>query len=714
MNKKRLFILTALVLVVCLTLSLFAACDNNESTTGNVTETDLLFSNGTFKLTSDTAVLSSPNNWTGAPGSTSSTNGSPNDEDDLTTGVVNSSSSAWKNLRKEYKSITIASPGRGETSGTNENLDDNSILMIHNMTATAYKYTSSSHTLNKNSYYKLSVDVKTLLDEDNTDDLAGAYIYVNGSAYAGWEAIDTNGEWVTYTLYIEGSELTDGSITVMLALGVGNTETGHMTKGYAFFDNVYLQNLSDVDEEDENAKEFTEKDFDDVAVTSTVAKYSMKTVDAEFDYASSTTSVPYTSSKYSSVAGFGSGSNASTSSTYISKGILDTTSIADNKTSLSALESLLTAQGSSLDALKVPENSVGTRMLFMQNKQATAFGMRPSTGMNFAANTYYKLSVWANTFLTSGSASIRLTNGTNDDSNNYTIDDVSTSGTWTQYTFYVAANQFRSSELYLEFWLGYGGANDTDTHAVGAAFFDHITLDEISESDYTSAAESATAKKINMLSDEENMTSVDLSNFGVLNSEEAIEGRSTYQVIDTQNFTAGEFFKTNPGKPVEFDSEIFNSKVLAINNYLPSAFTLSTLYYNGTTTTKNTISIAPNKVYSISMFVKTENIDSSTGITIELLKYNKEFDQSKDKFSSAYTSLTSFTSVNTETLEDYKEYNDYTMFSFYVVGEEIEESEVAVAISLGTGNGSDYSKLLSGYAYISSLRLQCRQNAFGH
>ena len=706
MNKKRLFILTALVLVACLALSLFAACDNNESTTGNVTETDLLFSNGTFKLTSDTAVLSSPNNWTGAPGSTSSTNGSPNDEDDLTTGVVNSSSSAWKNLRKEYKSITIASPGRGETSGTNENLDDNSILMIHNMTATAYKYTSSSHTLNKDSYYKLSVDVKTLLDEDNTDDLAGAYIYVNGSAYAGWEAIDTNGEWITYTLYIEGSELTDGSITVMLALGVGNTETGHMTKGYAFFDNVYLQNLSEVDEDDENAKEFTEKDFDDVAVTPTVAKYSMKTVDAEFDYASSTTSVPYTSSKYSSVAGFGSGSNASTSSTYISKGILDTTSIADNKTSLSALESLLTAQGSSLDALTVPENSVGTRMLFMQNKQATAFGMRSSTGMNFAANTYYKLSVWANTFLTGGTASIRLTNGTNDDANNYTIDGVSTSGTWTQYTFYVAANQFRSSELYLEFWLGYGGANDTDTHAVGAAFFDHITLDEISEADYTSAAESATAKKINMLSDEENMTSVDLSNFGILNSEEAIEGRSTYQVIDTQNFTAGEFFKTNPGKPVEFDSEIFNSKVLAINNYLPSAFTLSTLYYNGTTTTKNTISIAPNKVYSISMFVKTESIASSTGITIELLKYNKDFDQSKDKFSSAYTSLTSFTSVNTENLEDYKSYNDYTMFSFYVVGEEIEASEVAVAISLGTGNGSDYSKLLSGYAYISSLYVE--------
>lgn len=704
MNKKRLFILTALVLVLCMALSLFAACDNDKDNTVQAAETDLLFSNGTFKLTSDTAVLSSPNNWTGAPGSTSSTNGSPNDEDDLTTGVVNSSSTAWKNLRKEYKSITIASPGRGETSSTNENLDDNSVLMIHNMTATAYKYTSSSHTISKNSYYKLSVDVKTLLDDDNTDDMAGAYIYVNGSAYAGWEAIDTNGEWVTYTLYIESSELTDGSITVVLALGVGNTETGHMTKGYAFFDNVYLQNLSDVDEDDENAKEFTKADYDAVKVSSTVAKYTMKTVDGEFDYASSSTSVPYSSSKYTTVAGFGSGSNASTSSTYISKGILDTTSIAANKSSLSALESLLTAQGSSLEAVTVPEESVGTRMLFMQNKQATAFGMRPSTGMNFAANTYYKLSVWAKTYLTSGSASIRLTNGTNDDANNYTIDNVSTSGEWTQYTFYVASNQFRSSELYLEFWLGYGGANDTDTHAVGAAFFDHITLEEINESAYTSATESATAKKIEMLSDEENMTSVDLSDFGILNSEDAITGRSTYEIIDTENFTAGEFFKTNPGKPVEFSSEIFNSKVLAINNYLPSATTLSTLYYNGTTTTENTIAIAPNKVYAISMFVKTENIASASGITIELLKYNRN-SKSTD-FSKRYTSLTSFTSVNTENLEDYKGYNDYTMFSFYVVGEEINASEVAIAISLGTGTGSDYSKLLSGYAYISSLYVE--------
>ena len=708
MNKKRLFILTALILVVCLAFSLFAAaCDNDETTPTDNTETDLLFTNGTFKLTSDTAVLSSPNNWTGAPGSTSSSNATPSDDDDLTKGVVDSSSAAWKNLKKEYKTISISSPGRGKTSETNENLDDNKILMIHNMVPTAYKYTSGSTTINKNSYYKLSVDVKTLLDDDNTDPLAGAYIYVNGSAYAGWTAIDTNGEWKTYTLYIEGSQLADGTITVALSLGVGNTDTGHLTKGYAFFDNVYLENLSEVDEDDENDKPFTKEMYDDIEITSEVSKYTMTTADGEFDYVTSVISAPpYSASKYTMVSGFGSGNTASTSSTYVSKGILDTSTVKDYKSSLSALENLLTSQGSSIDELAVPEVSVGTRMLYMQNKQATAFGMRPSVGMNFNSNTFYKVSVWAKSYITSGPASIRLTNGTNDDSNNYVIDNISTNGEWKEYSFYVAANQFRSSELYLEFWLGYGGSNDTDTHAVGAIFFDHITLEEVKESDYSSATESDSVKKINLQTDEENMTSVNLADFGILNSEDAIKDRSVFEVIDTENFTAGEFFKTNPGKPVDFDSDIFNSKVLAINNYKPSATTLSNLYYNGTSTVDKTISIAPNKVYAISMFVKTENVASASGLNIELLKYNKDYDQSTQKFEKAYTSLTSFTNINTVNLEDYKGVNDYTLFTFYVVGEELEYANLAVAFSLGTGTGSDYSTLTSGYAYISSLYVE--------
>ena len=187
-------------------------------------------------------------------------------------------------------------------SEDNDELDDDKILMIYNKTATSYKYTSSSHSLDANSYYRLSIDVKTMLGSDNADPLAGAYISVTGAAEANWEAINTNGEWKKYELYIESSELSSGSISVVLSNGIGSKTSGHMSKGYAFFDNVVLEKISEVDEEDEDAKPFTKEDYDKTQLSDTVKKYTMKIANGEFDFASSTTSLPYTPSKSSLVA----------------------------------------------------------------------------------------------------------------------------------------------------------------------------------------------------------------------------------------------------------------------------------------------------------------------------------------------------------------------------------------------------------------------------
>lgn len=716
MNKKRIFIFTALILTVCLIFSMFAvACKNDttESTTDN-TENDLLFTNGTFKLTGDTSSVSAPNNWTGAPGSSSSSSniGTPSGSDDLTKGVVDTSSSAWKSLQKDYSSINIASPGRGTSSSSNKNLDDNKVLMIHNMTATSYKYTSSSHTLSKDSYYKLSVDVKTLDIDKSEDSLAGAYIYVNGSAYSAWEAIDTQGEWKTYVLYIEGSQLADGTITVVLSLGIGAKNTGHMTKGYAFFDNVYLENLSEVDEEDENEKAFTKEDYEAVKVGvdnetgNIIAKYSMTMSDSEFDYASSTTSVPYTPSKFSAVAGYGSGDNSSTSSSDTAKGILDTNTIADSASSLTSLSSLLELKGLTLADLTVAPESVGTRMLYLQNKIENAFGYRASVAMNFDSNSYYKVSVWANTFLQSGSASIRLTNGTSEDSNNYTIDNIDTNGQWTQYTFYVAGNQFRSNQLYLELWLGFGGKNDTSTHAKGAVFFDNTTLEVITADEYNSATESDSAKKIDLLTNTDNITSISLDSFSTQDTENAIKDKSIYKVIDTANFVADDYFKENPGKPVVFENEKFAPSVLAINNYYPTATVISNLTFDGTNVaSKNLIEIAPNKAYAISMYIKTQNVDSALGLNISLLKYNKDYKSGQD-FEKAYTSLSTFSNLNSENLKDYENENGYTLVTFYVLGAQLEQSQLALSFSLGSGTGSDYATLATGYAYVGAINVE--------
>lgn len=713
MNRKKLFILTALILAVCIVFTTFAvACDKNKNEdTDNEKESSLLFTNGTFADGSSNSALITPNNWTGAPGSTSgSDTATPSDDKDLTKGVVNTSSSGWKSLQKQYSHITASTPGRGTSSDDDDELDDNSVLMINNRTATSYKYTSDSHSLDANSYYKLSVDVKTILDSDNVDELAGAYIYINGSAFARWEAINTQNTWKTYTAYIETSELASGNITMVLSLGIGNKKTGHMTKGFAFFDNVVLEKVSEVDKDDENAKAYTKADFDAQETDATTAKYTMKVCDGEFDYASSTTSIPYSPSKFSQVAGFGSGESASTSSTYVTKGILDTDTFAsdDAKNSLTSLISSLEAAGQTLSNLTAPGD--GTRVLYIQNKQANAFGYRADSAMNFKLNKFYKVSVYARTYLESGKASIRLTDGTNTDSNNFFIE-VDTQGQWKQYSFYIATNQFRATQLKLELWLGYGGKGDVDTQAVGAALFDHTTLEEISEAAYEGALDSDTDKKIDLLTSYDNMSAIDLDDFDLQNADElnaTLKSRSKHTVFNSDSFVADAYFEENPGKPVEMskDTTILNSNVLAINNFAPTATTLSTLIKkDGEIITDNLIDISPNKAYAISMYVKTKDIETSKGMTISLLRYNEKF-KTGQKFAEAFSSVSSFGNLNTENLENEKGYNDYTLVTFYVLGEQAKTARVAIQIELGSGNGKDYSTLSMGYGFVSSMYVE--------
>ena len=711
MNKKRLFILTALVLTICLVFTMFAvACKKDDDNTPDDTDkTSLLFTNGTFSGTSDSSEISTPNSWTGAVGSSSSSSATPSGDSNLRSGVVDSASSAWKSLRRKYSDINIESPGRGLTSESDEELDDSKILMIYNKTATSYKYTSSSHNLDMNSYYKLSVDVKTMLDSDNTDELAGAYISVSGAAEANWQAINTNGEWRTYTLYIETSELSSGSISVVLSNGIGSKTTGHMSKGYAFFDNVVLEKVSEVDEDDKDAVAFTKADYDKIQISNNVAKYTMKTANAEFDFATSTTSLPYTPSKYTLVAGYGSGENSSTSSTYTVRGIIDTATFDRDGASsaLSNLNASLQGAGKTLADLKVPDGSVGSRMLYMQNKQATAFGYRSSVAMNFATNKFYEVSIWARTYITKGNATIRLTDGTNEDSNGYVLT-ADSNDKWTKYTFYVEANQFRATSLYLELWLGFGGQNDNE-QAEGAVLYDSLTLKEMTRAEYEAVnADANTQKKISLYTSEENMESISLDGFDVQNKEDSIKNRSAFKILDTKNFTADDYFKENPQKPVDVEnSDIFGANVLAINNYLPTSTVLSTFVKpaeGSSADTSKLLNIEPNKTYAISMYIKTKDVDTSKGLNVSLLKYNEDY-KGKD-FEKMYTSVSEFTNLNTENLESVKGFNDYTLVTFYVLGAQIKTTKLAISISLGSGDGSDISTLAMGYGYVSSIYLE--------
>ena len=352
MRKKSL---TFLILVIVMIASLAAAliaCDPDDPAADDTSYSTTLIANGNFDEASGDSQPMTPSSWTGEEGSTSSSTQykTPNGSSNLSAGVIDLADE--RGYRNDFGSIAPGKKG-----------EDDNILAIYNKTATSYKYTSASVTLSADKVYKLSVWVKTDIytdasyynswlnrDSDETQELdenrTGAYVYVNGVAYAAFEAINTGGQWQELVTYIDTHNSSGGSITVILSLGTGNWSTGYMTAGYAFFDNITLIDLneeyadgdsefvdgdSSLDEDAADAKAIadfnaatvgTAKDSEDNHPVHT-AKYDMGSGDTSFDYVTKT-STPYSSSRWSGAAGKKTdGTNFSTSSTNLQRGVID-------------------------------------------------------------------------------------------------------------------------------------------------------------------------------------------------------------------------------------------------------------------------------------------------------------------------------------------------------------------------------------------------------
>lgn len=687
MNTKRRLCLALVSLMLCVVLIFgVAACDDTpeEDIPSAETDSDLLFTNGTFGNTTGSTYPLTPSNWTGARGSSSGSNSTPGGSDNLIAGVISVEPDSYSDNRDTYGNV--GSPGKPEGA------KDDNILMIYNKVPTVYKYTSASVSLATSSYYKLTFSVYT--DIEDGDAARGAYVYVNGGAYAAFKAIDTDNKWVTYTVYIETSDISSQNITVVLSLGDGNKIGGAMTQGYAYFDEVKLENLSDV-EEGETA--FTEADFDAVTVNDTTAKYTMKVSDGEFDYSTTTTS-PYSASKWSGMAGRGDGDNAPSSSSYVSKGIVDS----------SVTSTVAAHDGSDVD-VTVAEGTVGTKMLMINNKQATAYGYRSSAAMRlFGGNdSYYKISVKVRTAaLAEGGASIALTDGSNDSDPYLLVTDINTNGAWQTIDLFVQANQFRSTDIYLELWLGRGGEDNADTHVEGVAFFDGVTLDKATAEQYNSPA--AEGRTHSFLTDEANLdrASLTTADFVLADADAVIPDRTTWKNVNTSDWAANgaTLFPEldNPSVPV---TSWDNKDVLVIHNYKSSSFALSTLT-EGTDSTEASglFTVSRNRCYIISVWVKTQDIKEGSGITVALFSYDKDAKEEDER----KTQLSSFTNVNTADLDDYvsEGNNGYTELRFVVKGANAEDTLVGLDVSFGSGTSMQPTTHLSGYAMLSSISIE--------
>lgn len=673
--KKLLTFLLVSILIFTLALTI-AACEKDDippSPTGQEeeeeeTETSVIL-NGSFKTTTGTQYPLTPEKWTGAPGSTSSTVGTPNTADDLLYGVINVKDAEYNKNKNLWGDL--ANPGKqGE--------DDN-ILMIYNKTNTVYKYTNS-FTTEAGKYYKVTVPVKTIIQDGDAG--KGAYIYFSSGAYAAFEKIDTANVWKTYTLYLEGSLIKSETVSISISLGYGDKDDGKMTKGYAFFDEIKAEEIS--------GQAYSESDLDQF-----IAKYTMRVPDSRMEYGTGTGTVQ-SAYGYSGKTGTGAGGSAPNTSNDSTKGIVDTSNW-DNKYGVN------------------PGNSIpgiDNKILMIYNKKPTAIGYSGNRKIRFSIAKYYELSLFVcvtvddEENLEHKGATLIL-NGPDE----FKIENIDTDGVWVKYSFFIKSNEIRDKDFTLEMWLGQGGKEDTDTLTEGFAFFDNISLDEIDEEDYllkknefdanpdackfyAASLESVNPNLIN----NHNLDEIAANGLPVGWSSET----TSKDVIVNENDVDFVSIPLSALQAEEWTDELKESylnisenplapyptmaPVFMINNRIPTVSGLGLV---------NPLKINPNIHYRMAIWLKTFGIEEGLGADIKLV--SGEGDDMVE--------LSSFTTINTAKYENPGS-NDYLELVFLIQGNEISEKDLRVLIEIGSGTAFDPSKYVQGYVMLANVNME--------
>ncbi|MBO5776454.1 MAG: hypothetical protein J6R35_03680, partial [Clostridia bacterium] len=268
-SRKLLTLLLAIALILALLMGVIACNkpeDPDNSDDQTVTEEEnssesLIVANGKFATTTGSSYVKTASNWTLTQGAwQKSATG-------LTTGVVDVSNDTYT-ANKGAINADVDNPGVApSTPKTDGAYNDTNALVISmsgNENNGSIFYVSGQVKVAKDAYYKLSIDVWTdlILDENKANDNRGAAIVISqGTASSSvvvskFIAINTESQWQTYDIYIEGSNIEERTFYVQLWLGYGPSQikdvvnkgsnaydSDYTVKGTAMFDNVIMEKI---------------------------------------------------------------------------------------------------------------------------------------------------------------------------------------------------------------------------------------------------------------------------------------------------------------------------------------------------------------------------------------------------------------------------------------------------------------------------------------
>lgn len=819
MNKKRLTILALITAILMLfSAMLFVACnddndDDDNKTTIEATE-GLLISNGDFKVISQTTETypRSITSWTGAKMYSSKTY-----PDDVVAGAIsidNAMYAANKKYWNDNKDETLYNILKQKYSGDKDAI--NNMLMIYmpekgtdlgvddaEYGPTAYGYTSTSFTLDKKSYYKLSIDVMTYNikgvynDDGELTNEPGARIYLSSNTYAEFYAIDTNGAWQTYEIFVESSTLSSTSLSLQLALGkYTSSYTNGLTTGYAFFDNVKLEKI--VDEADKDADDnseivyegktpsdvFAEKTGDELAGNQFVKTATLTVPNGRFEFGTQTISSTSTPSNWSLVKGNSSNTETAAPSSLGWNGIIDTSKFSDNMSGYGktyyvgtgASNTNTTLNSTSFSESFITEinnysNRVGSGAYMLSQQLMTAQGIKSSKAITFEKGRVYKLSIDILTYdihgagvsliLTGSDGADIIVKGISENKDNgvyiggqniasNTQGEGRSNGEWTTYSFYILGNDYKDYSYYMTVWLGTDGtdsntkatyksytqngssSSDATTYTAngtfssGWVFVDELMLaditdNEIDTSNWATGAGQGEKFETSFASEGDKEAYISLKTEELFSKNTSISAnfgnsKQTGGVDAGTNGTPNGWSSDYADKLADDDSlaripsdmkaggvsiatgatenAYFSSLGIAhpktpysiSAKYALMMYSKNNGYYEIST---DEFDIDANHFYRISLWVKTVDVKSTSGIYVYLMNGDE--------------SLVSFTKINTADYSDYTD--DWCELTFVVRGASQDVTKLHIKVTYGSGERFDNETLGNGAMFVTNMSM---------
>ena len=745
MKKTKFSKLLVLLLVVCMTVSMLVltACanDNNVPNEPNKTEKDTqLVKNGDFTFNTGSDYPRVPTAWGGSIGGSGQWQ-PEGGMDNLKVGVINVGKDYDANKNKW---------GALNNPGKHEGAKDDNILMLYSKMPSSYSYTCDSFTINPNKYYKLSFYVMTdanitgVKNSDGVIENHGAYINVNGGNVNGnWIDIKTNGEWQKFEMYIEGGTSSTNSLKITFGLGYGDKTDKHLTQGYAFFDDVVLEELVDIDNGLSAKQQYDAAKVYYTPQASTENyehKDSFKFSNANFsNYNRFYTSIPSYPYGWSDGVGGVDDDRAnnipSDERPSVTKGIIDLSpaNLEKNKSSY-GLETI----PSNLQRT----NSDNYALMLYTNKNYSV-NYVASSNITIEKGKIYRIGVWARTLNTVKDVvtrgTIMLYNDNEeyrisfDNKNIYFTDPISKTAievplsnpdSWNEISFYIRGNNTHDVNYKLMLALGMDGKSKQENWSCGHVFFDDINIkstkvdSKVPETSYADGWEKVNTGELkdnyNALSshidlnkkNSENILANDVTNGNFENGTKVEKGQTLpnkFSLIDkvTDVSFNGKIDVVNAkANNIELPFEVIYKFGSTADTSKVATNVLQITSKDGTTIGikhDDKFTVKMNKQYRLAFWVKTENIDTTSGMFFRLNILDKE-----DKVVDTKELRANSKDIAKEA-DNYE--NGWQEVVFYISGDNSDDINFNIEMQYGAGTLFE-NKLAKGTAYIYNVNLQ--------